>query len=101
MLLNQGVLSKAKEAPVSNLASKEEPEKPKSSMFVTKRELVNRSTDVAGIIAKRFGAKPVEQPPEQKEEMNLEDEFAQNEFDLPRESFFDLPKNQGNRETLG
>jgi hypothetical protein len=53
-------------------------------MFVQKREVTNRSTDVAGIL-KRFGAKPVvAAEPEPKEaEQNLEDELAQ-EFDLPR-----------------
>lgn len=60
MLVNQGVLSKAKEAPVNSQPSKEEPMKSTTSMFVVKRDIVNRSTDVAGVIARRFGAKPAE-----------------------------------------
>lgn len=53
-------------------------------MFAQKREVTNRSTDVAGIL-KRFGAKPVviSEPEPKQTEHNLEDELAQ-EFDLPR-----------------
>lgn len=56
---------------------------------MTKRELVGRSTDVAGIIARRFGGKPAEAG-SSKEEEPVEDEFPQNEFDITNndESFF-------------
>lgn len=50
-------------------------EQPKSSMFVQKREVTNRSTDVAGIL-KRFGAKPVvAEEPEVHKGLTMEEDL--------------------------
>jgi len=70
-MVNQGVIRKVQEAPATVTAGAQ----PKSSLFIKKREITNRSTDVAGIV-KRFGAKPVAPVEPETKEITMEDELG-------------------------